>query len=415
VSTIADVISCSWGVPPGDFPMSTTLKQEMTRLSHTGGRRGKGLVFCIAAGNNNAPVQDLANTRTYRYKDRFGTIRSYSGPVDRWVASHPDAIVVSASTSRKTRSAYSSWGRNICVCAPSDNWDDLGQSSPAGLGITTTDNEGFGSGSDFTPNSRFTNSFGGTSSATPTVAGVCGLLFSANPALTAAEVKQLLQRTADKDMDVVNTDTPVNEPGTFDGGGFSLWFGHGKVNAFKAVQAASQGQAAEQVVDETAEAGMNIPDVGQVVTSSLDVMSGGTINDLRIQVNITHTFIGDLRVDVIAPDGTVVRLHNNTGGSADNLVKTYSAQELPALRGLFGKPVAGKWSLRVADTFRIDVGRLNRWRLLARVAGGSPAGPQPLARAKGAAAKPPGTEVKAAGASKEAGEKAAGRYAGQTR
>ena len=160
---------------------------------------------------------------------------------------------------------------------------------------------------------------------------------------------------------------------------------------------------------------MNIPDVGQVVTSSLDVMSGGTINDLRIQVNITHTFIGDLRVDVIAPDGTVVRLHNNTGGSADNLVKTYSAQELPALRGLFGRPVAGTWKLRVVDTFRIDVGRLNSWRLVARVAGAAPAAPQPLARAKGSATTPPGTEVKAAGASKEAGEKAAGRYAARSR
>ena len=297
---------------------------------------------------------------------------------------------------------------------PSDNWDDLGQSSPAGLGITTTDNEGFGSGSDFTPNSRFTNSFGGTSSATPTVAGVCGLVISANPALTASEVKQILRQTANKDMSFT-TDTPVNEPGTFDADGFSLWFGHGKVNAHKAVQAAAQGQAAEQVVDVTVQAGMDIPDVGAPVTSSLNVTSGGTINDLRVQVNVTHTYVGDLRVDLIAPDGTAVRLHNNTGGSADNLVRTYSAQELPALRGLFGRPVAGTWKLRVVDTFRIDVGRLNSWRLVARVAGAAPAAPQPLARAKGSATTPPGTEVKAAGASKEAGEKAAGRYAARSR
>ena len=45
----------------------------------------------------------------------------------------------------------------------------------------------------------------------------------------------------------------------------------------------------------------------------------GAINDLRIQVNITHTYIGDLRVDLIAPDGTAVMLHNNTGGSANDL------------------------------------------------------------------------------------------------
>ena len=209
----------------------------MAALARSGGRRGKGLIFCIAAGNNNCPVQDLENTRTYRFLDGFGFLRRYSGPIDRWVAAHPDVITVSASTSRKTRSAYSSWGKQISVCAPSDNWDDLGQVAARGRGITTTDNEGFGAGSDFAPGSRFTDRFGGTSSATPTVAGVCALVVSANPALTAAEVRQILQQTADKDLSLVS-DTPVNEDGTFQNG-ISLWFGHGKVNAFRAVQAAA--------------------------------------------------------------------------------------------------------------------------------------------------------------------------------
>ena len=239
ISSLADIVSCSWGFGPADAPMSTTLRQTIATLTRTGGRRGKGLIICVAAGNNNCPVQDLTNTRTYQFRGQFGFLQSYSGPIDRWIAAHPDVITVSASTSRKTRSAYSSWGRQICVCAPSDNWDDLGQSTPLGLGVTTTDNEGFGLNSDFTAGSRFTDQFGGTSSATPTVAGVCALVLSANPALTAVEVKQLLQQTADKDLSLV-TDTPVNEPGDFDSAGFSLWFGHGKVNAFHAVQAAAR-------------------------------------------------------------------------------------------------------------------------------------------------------------------------------
>jgi subtilisin-like proprotein convertase family protein/subtilisin family serine protease len=370
ISPLADVVSCSWGFGPADAPMSTTLSTAIATLARSGGRRGKGLIFCIAAGNNNCPVQDLTNTRTYRYRDQNGVIRSYSGPIDRWIAAHPDVMTVSASTSRKTRSAYSSWGPQISVCAPSDNWDDLGLSSPAGLGITTTDNENAGPGSDFTAGSRFTDRFGGTSSATPTVAGVCGLVLSANASLTGLEVRALLQQTADKDLSLV-TDTPVNESGAFNAAGFSLWFGHGKVNAARAVQAAAVPVEAERVVDVEQEANLEIPDVGEIVESTIDVEETGTITDVRVRVDITHTFIGDLRVDLIAPDGSAVTLHNNTGGSTDDLARTYSVLETPALRPFLDRPIQGTWRLRVRDTFRFDVGRLNRWRIAARVAGGS--------------------------------------------
>jgi subtilisin family serine protease len=365
ISTIADVVSCSWGYGPANAPMSTALRDVITTVASTGGRRGKGLVICIAAGNNNCPVQDLTNTRTYRFRDQLGVLRSYSGPVDRWIAAHPNVITVSASTSRKTRAAYSSWGKQISVCAPSDNWDDLNEISPAGLGITTTDNEGFGANTDFTSGSRFTNRFGGTSSATPTVAGVCALVLSANSALTAQAIKELLQATADKDLSLI-TDTPVNELGTFNGG-VSLWFGHGKVNAFHAVQGAAAGPRPERTVDVSAQPALNIPDAGVTVTDTINIAEQGPINDLRIQVNISHTYIGDLRVDLIAPDGTGVPLHANTGGSANDLVRTYSVAETPVLQALLGRPIHGSWRLQVQDTFRLDVGRLNSWRIVARL------------------------------------------------
>ncbi|MEO8495703.1 MAG: S8 family serine peptidase [Planctomycetota bacterium] len=367
ISALADVVSCSWGVGPADAPLSSAFSDAIANLTRTGGRRNKGLVICVAAGNNNCVVKDLGNSRTYRFRDQFGIIRSYNGPIDRWLAAHPDVITVSASTSRKTRAAYSSWGQQICVCAPSDNWDDLGLTSPPGRGITTTDNEGFGPGSDFTPNSRFTDRFGGTSSATPTVAGVSALVLSQNPSLSGTDVKRLLQETADKDLSLVS-DTLVNEPGDFNANGFSLWFGHGKVNALHAVQAAAALMEAEQSIDIQEAAGLAIPDVGPPVVSEIDIADLGTIQELRIGVAVTHTYIGDLRVDLIAPDGTKVTLHNHTGGSSHDLVKTYSPQELPALRPLLGKPIQGIWRLRVIDTFRLDVGRLNSWRFVARLA-----------------------------------------------
>jgi subtilisin-like proprotein convertase family protein len=275
-------------------------------------------------------------------------------------------MTISASTSRKTRAAYSSWGKQISVCAPSDNWDDLGQITPLGRGITTTDNEGFGLNTDFTAGSRFTSRFGGTSSATPTVAGVCALVLSANPSLSGLEVKQLVQQTADKDLSL-ETDTPVNEPGNFNAG-HSLWFGYGKVNAFRAVQGAMASVESERSVDVEVTPGLDIPDVGMPVVSTININEQGAINDLRVKVDISHTYIGDLRVDLIAPDGTAVVLHSNTGGSAHDLKKTYSVQESLSLRALLGKPVHGTWTIRATDSFRLDVGRLNSWRIAARVA-----------------------------------------------
>lgn len=396
ISTVADVVSCSWGVGPADAPMSSALRSEMASLARTGGRRGKGLIFCIAAGNNNAPVQDLANTRTYRFRTSAG-IRSYSGPIDRWVAAHPDVITVSACTSLKTRSAYSSWGKNISVCAPSDNWDDLGAVAVPGRGITTTDNEGAGEGSDFTQGSRFTSEFGGTSSATPTVAGICGLVLSANSSLTALEVRDIIQSTADKDLSLV-THTPVNEPGNFDALGFSLWFGHGKVNAFRAVSEAAQQSG--HFVDVKAEPALAIPDSAQPVFSSIDVTDQGVISEMRIQVDISHSFIGDLQVDLITPTGGGIALHRNTGGSAHNLVKTYSAQDVLALRPLIGTSIRGEWKLRIADTFAIDVGTLNAWRIVARVT--TPAGPGPSGPQRTGAAAPSRSRSAGRGAAKRA-------------
>jgi subtilisin family serine protease/subtilisin-like proprotein convertase family protein len=367
VSRVADVISCSWGYGPGDFPMSTAFKQRITTLATTGGRRGRGLVICVAAGNNNCPVQDLDNTKTYRYLDATGALQSYSGPVDRWLAAHPRVITVSACTSLRKRAAYSSWGRQISVCAPSDNWDDLSQVATRGLGIVTTDNEGAGRGSDFTAGSRFTSDFGGTSSATPTVAGVVALVLSRNPSLSAAEVKTLLERTADKTGFDFVSETAVNEAGEFEDG-FSLWFGHGKVNAHEAVLAALPAESSRTVRGSNT-VPLAIPDRDAAVSNIIEFMESGSIVDLRVTIDIRHTYIGDLQVELVSPAGRSVTLHNHDGGSSDDLRKTYSTASLPALKAFLGTPLTGKWQLRVTDSWALDTGTLDAWRLDAKISG----------------------------------------------
>ncbi len=365
ISAEADVVSCSWGVGPADEPMSTTLRDKLTELSATGGRRGRGLVICVAAGNNNCPIRDLDNTLPYEYLDGFGITRVYSGPIDRWIAAHPDVITVSASTSLKTRSAYSSWGAEINVCAPSNNFDDLKRFIPRGRGIFTTDNEGFGAGTDFTAGSRYTGRFGGTSSATPTVAGVCALVLSVNRALSGEKVRQIIEETASKDL-VISSETPVNVPGDFDAGGFSPWFGFGKVDAAAAVAAAA-AELQDRVDRRAEDVPIAIPDTAQPVSSTIRVETAGTIEDLRLEVEIEHTYIGDLRVDLVAPDGAAVTLQNHEGGSSDDLKRTFSPADTPALGALIGHQVEGDWRLSVVDTWFWDHGRLVAWRLAARV------------------------------------------------
>ena len=53
-------------------------------------------------------------------------------------------------------------------------------------------------------------------------------------------------------------------------------------------------------------------------------VSGRTGNgpaSASISVNIIHTYKGDLKVDLVAPDGTLYNIHNRTGGSADNVIE----------------------------------------------------------------------------------------------
>ncbi|KOV85060.1 S8 family serine peptidase [Nocardia sp. NRRL S-836] len=100
-----------------------------------------------------------------------------------------------------------------------------------------------------------------------------------------------------------------------------------------------------------------IPDQ-QTVTSTIVVSgcAGNASATSTIKVSITHTYKGDLVVDLVAPDGTVVNLHNRSGGSADNINETYT-------KDLSGEAANGTWTLRVRDAAFLDTGTLNSWTL----------------------------------------------------
>lgn len=125
----------------------------------------------------------------------------------------------------------------------------------------------------------------------------------------------------------------------------------------------------------------SIPDANPVgVVSSNVVASFGFVSDLDVTIgSLTHTFDGDLTIDLTSPAGTTVRLFNRNGGSGDNLTNTIfddeaatavasgtapftgSFRPFQALTAFDGQQVNGTWNLRVADHAGTDVGTLDSW------------------------------------------------------
>jgi Zn-dependent metalloprotease len=75
-----------------------------------------------------------------------------------------------------------------------------------------------------------------------------------------------------------------------------------------------------------------------------------------VDVHLTHTYIGDLVITLLAPDGSAYVLHNRAGGSTDNLDQTFGVN-------LAGEAPNGTWTLRIQDAAAGDIGTLNRWTL----------------------------------------------------
>jgi subtilisin-like proprotein convertase family protein len=111
--------------------------------------------------------------------------------------------------------------------------------------------------------------------------------------------------------------------------------------------------------------GTQIPDNTPTgITRSLSTNAAGNVGSVEVQVDINHTWIGDLRVSLRSPAGSEVVLHDQTGGSADNLAQIYTTATTPGLAVFTGKPMSGQWQLNVSDRAAQDVGKLNKWRLV---------------------------------------------------
>ncbi|WBB96467.1 S8 family serine peptidase [Solwaraspora sp. WMMA2080] len=102
-----------------------------------------------------------------------------------------------------------------------------------------------------------------------------------------------------------------------------------------------------------------IPDSGSWVSSSISISgcSSTPSSSSTVDVNIQHTYRGDLIVDLIAPDGSSYRLKSWAFfDGADNVIETYTVN-------LSSETANGTWQLRVRDIFSGDTGYINTWSL----------------------------------------------------
>ena len=192
---------------------------------------------------------------------------------------------------------------------------------------------------------------------------LAGLILSVNPDLTSSEVKDIMMQTADK-IDANGGDYVE---------GHSPKYGHGRINAQKAVAlAAGHGpDRLPEVLYVEHRINRRIPDLGDaddVINFPLDE----TASDLELTLDIRHTWRGDLRVTLTPPRGEVVVLWNRSGGGQDDIVRTFRASTEPELLGaLLGKSAKGDWRLQISDAAAEDVGVLAKWGIAVSFVPGS--------------------------------------------
>ena len=294
------------------------------------GRNGKGCIITWAAGNGGESVDN----------DGY--------------ASYNKVIAVGASNDHSTHTVYSDFGESLWCTFPSSDF------SPETVtpGIWTTDRTGPDGYNPGEPtlgddNGNYTNAFGGTSSSCPGAAGVAAIIIARNPHLRWDEVKEVMKQSCDK-ID--------NNNGNYNAEGRSTHYGYGRLNAKKAATLARPALPKYTAIH-TAVQDVAIKDLN-TSTLSLSVGDDSPVKSIKVILDIEHTYIGDLIVQLKTPQNmnqTPIILHNKFGGGTNNIKRTFDTVNTPDLSNLLGKNPQGKWQLEVEDTARADTGKIRKF------------------------------------------------------
>ncbi|MET9608202.1 S8 family serine peptidase [Streptomyces sp. NPDC006512] len=272
----------------------------------------RGTTVVVAAGNSNANASGFSP------------------------ASCNNVINVASTNRAGDRSYYSNFGTIIDIAAPGGETrratDTPGTVTTPENAILSTLNAG-----TTTPGAESYKPYQGTSMAAPHIAGLAALMKSAKASLTPAQIEAAIKANA----------RPL--AGTCTGG-----CGAGLADATATVNAVTSTPTTPSF-ENTADFAIG----DNATVESPITVSGVTGNApaaLKVGVNIAHTYIGDLKVDLVAPDGSVYTVHNRAGGSTDNINQTYTVNAS-------SEAANGTWKLRVNDNAGGDTGKIDSWSL----------------------------------------------------
>jgi len=333
-----DVSNNSWGF--GSFfedNFNSTMPQLGAAIENlaASGRGGLGANIVFAAGNGRSEGQNT----NYHSLDNSQFV-----------------IAVGATDANGKFTSFSTPGASLLVSAPGNN-------------LTSTDR----TGSPGYVNGDYVTGLAGTSYSSPIVAGVVSLMLDANPNLGYRDVQEILAYSA-RNSDPLSGGWKTNGAGNWNGGGlhFSHDYGFGLVDARAAVRLAESWDATSTY------ANRDIIHAGTSVTNALitDNNAGGisrmmnvssdiNIDHVEVNVNITHSNIGDLILKLISPNGTVSTLVNRPGftglggGSAIDNISNFTLMS----NAFWGETGNGQWTLQAIDARSGAVGTLQNWTL----------------------------------------------------
>ncbi|MGB3267182.1 MAG: S8 family serine peptidase [Microcoleus sp.] len=371
-----DVSSNSWGGSGHFEPSSGNYGNSRNYIADaaTEGRNKLGTVFVWAGGNERTEVNPDPNLAAAQ---RGRNVNSANDENSRYV------IAVAAINNQGVVASYSNPGAPLLVSAFGDD----------AATIATVDRTGGdGYNPENTPNfkdTNYTNSFNGTSSATPMVSGVVALILQANPKLGYRDVQEILAYSArknDPNNQEVESDNYVsgkipkdtwafNGAKNWNGGGLHVNhdYGFGLVDATAAVrlaetwqlrsgtaknEAATAANEKVQIAQLTLpESGVDIPDNNPAgINQTFKINQGINIDKLELNLNIDHGQFQDLVVKLTSPDKTesimldrapyyteVGEKKTDNGFKGTTIDFTFSSSRN------WGETGLGDWTLNISD------------------------------------------------------------------
>lgn len=336
----ADIINNSWAFTSpfaGNFNSGFSQLQTMgSALEEAAelGREGLGTVMLWAAGNDR--------------NDASGQWANGSN-----VTNSPHTIAVAAVDAEGDVARYSNPGANLLISAPSNGGSQA-------IATTTT-----GSG--------YTFGFGGTSAATPIVAGVTALMLEANLDLGYRDVQEILAYSARHTplRDVSQADNAVawtlNAAESWNGGGLlhNNDFGFGLIDAHAAVRLAESWDKEQLYGDRQIasgadqQAGVSFDFGTPTLEASINISSGFAVEHAEVTLDLSHARADHLLVALIAPSGTRSVLMDGNG--ADNSFPGSSFAF--SSTAFWGEDSAGTWQIEVSDTAAGTSGSFGGWTL----------------------------------------------------